>query len=244
MEAAKDAALSFVKQQEAGTQIGIVAFAGFAALVQTPTADQKLLEAAIENLTTARRTAIGSAILASLDAIAEIDDRVAPIPTGTAPTLESPSLPEGQFAPHIVVLLTDGVSNSGMDPVDAAQLAVERRVRVYTIGFGTETATGSMNCGNQFGEPFNRGYELGQQYGGLGFRRGIDEETLKQVANMTAAEYYSATSAGELQDVFRKLPVYLDTQEETSEISFLFAAVAAVFAVLAIALSMIWHPLG
>jgi hypothetical protein len=60
---------------------------------------------------------------------------------------------------------------------------------------------------------------------------------------MTAAEYYSATSAGELQNVFRKLPVYLDTQEETSEISFLFAAVAAVFAVLAIALSMMWHPL-
>ena len=243
LEAAKKAALSFVQQQETGTQIGIVAFAGFAALVQPPTADQKLLKAAIENLTTARRTAIGSAILASLDAIAEIDDRVAPIPTGTAPTLDPPPMPEGQYAPHIVVLLTDGVSNSGMEPVDAARMAVDRRVRVYTIGFGKEGANNSMNCGNQFGERINPGFELGQQFGGWGFRRGIDEQTLKQVASMTGAEYYSATSAGELQDVFHKLPVYLDTQEETSEISFVFAAAAALFVALAIALSLMWHPL-
>ena len=82
LEAAKSAALAFVQKQERGKRIGIVAFAGFAELVQPPTDDRALLEDAIINLTTARRTAIGSAILRSLDAIAEIDSSVTPGDTG------------------------------------------------------------------------------------------------------------------------------------------------------------------
>ena len=69
LEAAKAAALQFVQDQDGKAQIGIVAFAGFAVLVQPPTTDQELLETAIKNLTTARRTAIGEGILMSLDTI-------------------------------------------------------------------------------------------------------------------------------------------------------------------------------
>jgi len=78
LEAAKSAALAFIKKQDSSQRIGIVAFAGFAELIQPPTADRTLLENAINSLTTARRTAIGSAILRSLDAIAEIDNHVQP----------------------------------------------------------------------------------------------------------------------------------------------------------------------
>src|SRR5215207_583336 len=69
LEAAKDAAQSFIQNHQAGRQIGLVAFAGFAELIQPPTEDVELLTSAVESLTTARRTAIGSAILRALDAI-------------------------------------------------------------------------------------------------------------------------------------------------------------------------------
>src|SRR5881397_2182886 len=78
LEAAEAAAVSFIQRQKANTQIGLVAFAGFAEVIQPPTNDPEALQAAVESLTTGRRTAFGSGILTSLDAIAEIDKSVAP----------------------------------------------------------------------------------------------------------------------------------------------------------------------
>jgi len=234
MDAAQAAAMSFVERQNSNVQIGIVAFAGYAELVQPPTSDQRALKAAIQSLTTARRTAIGSGILKSLDAIAAIDSRVAPsVPvTGAGTGLEPTPVPRGAYAPDIVVLLTDGVSNSGPMPLDAAQQAVDRGVKVYTIGFGTEN--GSI--------PFDNRDPFGGSTGG-GFRTGIDEETLKRIADMTGGKYYEAMSASELEDVFRNLPTYLITKHETTEISFAFAAAGALLAGLATVLSLLWHPL-
>jgi Ca-activated chloride channel family protein len=241
LETAKEAALSFIQRQKASTQIGIVAFAGFAELIQPPTTDQEVLQDAVEGLATARRTAIGNAILKSLDAIAEINNDVAPSVTGAAPGVEPTPVPKGVYAPDIIVLLTDGANNAGILPLDAAQQAVDRGVRVYTIGFGTEQGS-NMDCSlgfqgsNQFG-----GGGLG--FGGGGFRRGIDEETLKSIADMTGGTYYSAESAGELQDVFQELPTHLITRQELMEISVAFTTSGALLAALAIGLSLIWHPL-
>src|SRR4051794_23513335 len=78
LEAAQAAALSFIQSQKPNTAIGIVAFAGYAELVQPPTTDQEALQVAVESLTTARGTAIGDGILKSIDAIAELDPNVAP----------------------------------------------------------------------------------------------------------------------------------------------------------------------
>ncbi|HLB46464.1 MAG TPA: VWA domain-containing protein [Anaerolineales bacterium] len=245
LEAAKAAALSFIQRQPSSTQIGIVAFAGFAELIQAPTTDQELLQDAVESLITARRTAIGSAILKSLDAIAEIDPNVAPSVSGPAPGIQPMPVPNGAYAPEIIVLLTDGVSNAGPLPLEAAQQAVDRGVRVYTIGFGTESENQSIPfCGQQFqgGDPFGGGGQFGGGGGGR-FRRGIDETTLKQIADMSGGTYYSATSAGELQNVFQTLPTYLITRHETMEISVAFTAIGALLAAMAIALSLIWHPL-
>lgn len=247
LEAAKAAALSFVQRQKSSTQIGIVAFAGFAELIQPPTTDQEILQDAIESLTTARRTAIGSAILKSLDAIAEINPNVAPSLSSTSSGVAPTPLPEGVYAPDIIVLLTDGASNRGPWPLDAAQQAVDRGVRVYTIGFGTAEGSRSLPaCGRgiQEGDLFGgQQFGGGLGFGGGGFRRGIDEETLKQIADMTGGAYYSAESADELQDVFRELPTYLITRRELREISVAFTAIGALLATLAIALSLIWHPL-
>lgn len=243
LKAAQAAALEYVQRQSAHTQLGIVAFAGFAALVQPPTSDQEDLQAAIENLYTARRTAIGSAILESLDAIAELNPKVAPSRNGSELNQATP-VPEGEYVPDIIVLLTDGASNTGILPIEAAQQAVERGVRVYTIGFGTEYGAVS-NCGWGFQGPnsFSGGQQWGNSWYGGGFRRGIDEETLKQIASLTGGEYYSAQSAGELTRVFEDLPTYLITRDETMEISVLFSIAGALLAALAIGLSLLWHPL-
>ncbi len=240
LAAAEAAAISFVDGQKSSTQIGIVAFSGFAELIQPPTTDQESLQTAIESLTYGRRTAIGSGILKSLDAIAEVDGSVWPSTTESSSSDTPLPVPRGAYAPDIVVLLTDGVSNSGPTPLEAAQQAADRGVRVYTIGYGTAQG-GSFLPDRNGNAPFLFGGGGGQGFGG--FRRGIDEETLKQVADKTGGEYYAAESADQLQDVFRSLPTYLIAKHEIVEISVAFAALGALFAAAAIFLSLIWRPL-
>jgi Ca-activated chloride channel homolog len=245
--AAEEAALSFISRQPPSTQIGIVAFAGFSELLQPPTNDQEVLQDVVEGLTTGRRTAIGRGILESLDAIAEIDDNVAPSVRETDSSQQPTPVPSGVYAPSIIVLLTDGANNSGIEPREAAQQAADRGVRVYTIGFGTAQG-GPMNCGGGFssGQFGGGGGQFGGDPfggGGGGFRRGIDEETLQEVADMTGGEYYVAESAGELQEVFENLPTSLIMRYETTEISFLFTTLGALLATLAIGLALLWQPL-
>jgi Ca-activated chloride channel family protein len=261
LQAAKDAALKFVERQKASTQIGVVAFSSFAEQIQAPTTDPEMLQSAIESLAVGRRTAIGSGILESLDAISEVDKNVAPSVTDFSTGSEPAPVPKGAYVPDIIVLLTDGVSNVGPAPLDAAQQAVDRGVRIYTIGFGTANGGEFPNCEPRFvgNEPFgnqpfggNQGFGGGGGFGfggggfggGFGgFRRGIDEATLKQIASMTGGEYYSAESAGQLQNVFNSLPTYLITKHEISEISVLFTIAGALLAVIAFILSLLWHPL-
>src|SRR5919109_3697157 len=95
LEVAKEAALSFVRDNSSHRLIGIVAFAGFAELIQEPTTDVRLLENAIQSLVPARRTAIGSAILRSIDALAEVDERIAPSELRQSTSPATPAVPEG-----------------------------------------------------------------------------------------------------------------------------------------------------
>jgi Ca-activated chloride channel homolog len=247
--AAEAAAASFIERHGSTTQIGIVAFAGFAETVQPPTTDQEVLLDVVQSLTTGRRTAVGSAILESLNAIAEIDESVAPIPAGGAlPGTGPEPVPNGAYAPAIIVLLTDGASNTGPLPVDAAEQAASRGVRIYTIGFGTENpGNQSPPCGLQLigGEPAESqglgGFGGGNFQGGV--RRAIDEETLMEIADTTGGTYHLAESADELHVVFQNLPTHLITKSEVMEISVAFAALGAVLVALAILLGQLWRPL-
>jgi Ca-activated chloride channel homolog len=248
--AAEEAASAFVERQGATTQIGIVAFAGYAEMVQAPTNDQEVLLDVIESLQTGRRTAVGSAILEAIDAIAEVDPAVAKSqdefdPDAVAP----PAVPKGAYAPAIVVLLTDGASNAGPEPVEAAAQAAARGIRVYTIGFGTaDPGAPAASCGAQFigREPGDNGQGFGGGGGGTGggqFRRAIDEDTLKAVAEATGGEYYPAESANELEKVFAGLPTNLITKHEVTEVSVAFVAVAVVLLAGALLLAQAWRPL-
>ena len=173
---------------------------------------------------------------------------------GAAPTPVAP----GAYAPDIVVLLTDGASNTGTPPLDAAQQAADRGVRVFTIGFGTANGGAlSPTCAPQFPgrEPGGGGFGgggfggggFGQGGGGGGggggFPRGIDEATLKQIAAMTGATYHPAETADQLQSVFQGLPMNLITKNEATEVSFAFVGAGGLIAALALLLGKAWRPL-
>ena len=252
--AAAAAAASFIERQGSTTQIGIVAFAGFAELVQVPTNDQEVLLDVVQSLTTGRRTAVGSAILKSIDAITEIDESVAAsLPEGAPIEDAPPPVPKGAFVPAIVVLLTDGASNAGPEPIEAAEQAAARGVRVYTIGFGTaDPGAQTPRCGSPFigrepteSDPGIGGFGGGGGTGGggVGGRRAIDEATLMAIADATGGTYYPAESADELHTVFESLPTNLITKHEVMEISVVFVALGAVLVALAILLGQAWRPL-
>jgi len=248
IEAAEAAASDFITHQSTSTQIGLVAFSGFAELVQAPTNNQAKLLAALHSLATGRRTAVGSGLLAAIDAVAAVDHAVAPSTAigGQGPVPVAP----GAYAPDIIVLLTDGASNTGPAPLDAAQEAADRGVRVYTIGFGTANggAFGAA-CAQQFlGREPNFGGGFGQGGGNVGggpggFRRGIDEATLTQIAQLTGGQYYPAESAGDLEQVFASLPMSLVVKHETVEVGAGFAGFAGLLTALGLLLGRLWRPL-
>jgi Ca-activated chloride channel family protein len=131
-------------------------------------------------------------------------------------------------------------------------MAADRGLRVYTIGFGTANGSSFPRCGQQFvgsepsgglGPPFGMGGFGGGGGGGGGFRRGIDEATLKRIAELTDGAYFSAESAGELNDVFATLPTTLITKNDTFEVTVAFAALGALLAGIALVLALLWHPL-
>jgi Ca-activated chloride channel family protein len=274
LTAAQEAAKSFVKDQPKGTRIGIVAFAGFPELVIPPTTNKSQLNDAINNLTTSGGTVIGAAELKALDAIASVNPNVAPVDAsiesnstsntlpdaGSTPTTEAPSTspapPKGGYVPDIIVLLTDGANTRGISPVDAAQQAVDRKVRIYTIGFGTtnpaplvcssqQLGAGGFFDGNGFGggggafPPGGGGFVGGG--GNLSRFLDMDEATLRQVAQMTGGTFYHAEAASQLKSVFANLPNQITLQKETHEISVVFAIIGALLAIAAVGLSLLWN---
>jgi Ca-activated chloride channel homolog len=243
---AQEAALAFIEDQPAGTQMGIVAFARFAEIVVPPTRDKVVLQKAIRSFTTSIGTTIGSATLKSIDAIAQINPTVAPSRFNLGTEEGEPGLAEEGYQPDIIVLLTDGANSQGPDPLDAAQQAAQRGVRVYTIGFGT-TEPGPIVCTQQQlgADVFGGGLGGGFGGGGGNLRRFlvIDEPTLQAMADLTGGAYFRAENADQLMQVFFSLPAQITLQRESLEISVVFSALGAIFITVAVALSLLWHRL-
>jgi Ca-activated chloride channel homolog len=236
LEAAQGAALSFIEQQAPGTQIGLVAFASLAALVQPPTTDQRALQQAVQRLDIGLGTALGSGLDAALRAIGDLhEDHTAGPP---------PDRAAGEYAPEIIVLLTDGVTTVGEPPLEAAARAAERGVRVFPIGFGTPNGS-FTRCGEDAGVagvPARAARWTPQNMGG-GYHEGVDEPTLRGIAAMTGGTFYHAASANELQAVLADLPLVTTTRTEWMEVSVAFAALGAVLALAAVVLGMRWNGL-
>ena len=247
---AQEAADRFIDNQEPGTRVGIVAFAGFAQLIVPPTTDKEALHEAVANLTTARRTAVGSAIIRSLDALAEVNPDIAPVSEYVSPRDETAeSSPEASLQSDVIVLLTDGASTSGVRPLEAARAARDRGVQVYTIGFGTTDAAVLMCSeaqlgGDEMSQRIGRGGfgRMGGNFGGRNFLS-LDEPTLSRIADITDAEYYPAGSADELFEVFSTIPVQLEQKKVRMEVSAVLTAISALLALTALVLGLRWSPL-
>ncbi|MBI5301704.1 MAG: VWA domain-containing protein [Chloroflexi bacterium] len=242
IEAAKAAARAFINKQDPTTRIGIVAFSGTASLVQPPTIDRDAVLAAVDRLYLQRATAIGYGILVSLDAIFENPD----MPTTASQAIVTPAAPiapnaplptptpvsPGHHVPAIVILLTDGQSNTGVPPLQAAEKAAQRGVRVYTIGAGT--VQGATIQGPGSGGPGGFGG------GGGGFRATLDEKTLRAVSEMTDGEYFHASNEDALVEIYQNLDTQLILRTERTEITSLFTAGAIALLLLGGTLSLFW----
>jgi Ca-activated chloride channel homolog len=236
LAAAQAAARSFVNDQPRNTRIGVVAFAGTASLVQPPTQSREDVLAAIERFQLQRATAIGSGILVSLQAIfpdVEFDlgasnprRRMGPAqPLGQLPKPQDkpPAKPvqPGSYGSAAIILLTDGQATTGPDPIEAARIAAERGIRIFTVGVGTVN---------------------GEIVGGEGWsmRVRLDEETLKTISNITRGEYFYAGTAVDLKKIYQALNAKFVLEKKKTEVTALFTALAAVIALVSAALSMLW----
>jgi Ca-activated chloride channel family protein len=237
LTAAQRAAREFIKAQGAGTRIGLVTFSGIAGVLVEPTTDKKQLLAAIDQLRTARGTAIGLAILTSVDAIADINPAVPPT------WVEAPTGPSGQYQPDTIVILTDGRNTQGVNPVTAAGEAAARRLRVYTIGFGTTEPAPLVCTRDQIsGDAAFRG-DGSRPPGGFN-RTGrflqLDEETLTEVADLTGGEYFQAEDADALSDVLLDLPSAIVLERRPVELTVWFALAGALLVLAAVGLAQWW----
>jgi Ca-activated chloride channel family protein len=233
--AAQEAAKAFVANLPRDVRVGVVSFAGTAAVVQPPTHSREDVRAAIDRFQLQRGTAIGSGIILSLATIfpeAGIDvsesiyernaRRSLPLDPGRTPEKKefTPVAP-GSYASAAIILLTDGQRTTGPDSLEAARMAADRGVRVFTVGVGTPN-----------GEVI--GFE------GWSFRARLDEDTLKAIADLTRGEYFHAGTALDLKKVYQGLNARLVFEKKPTEITALFSAAAAVLAFLSALLSLLW----
>ncbi len=230
MEAAKAAARAFVEKQPETVQVGIVSFSDNAFVVQPPTDDKDALLSAINRLNYQRGTAIGRGLVASLEAIAEKNGEPSEINlnpdedqsnnnNNAAP--QPTPMPKGQYQNAIIVLLTDGENNQWPEPVEIAQIAADRGIRVYTVGIGSEE--GAI-----------------VRIQGRAIRTRLDEQTLRTIAEMTDGIYYNAQTETDLVKVYETLSTNLVLKTDTTEVTAYVTAIAAVLSLLAGFLSLMW----
>ena len=230
LTAAEHAASAFIRSEAGGPRIGLVPFAGTAGVLVPPTADSGALLHALGGLYTSQGTAIGQGILTSLDAIAQVDPSVAPTGARAARARS--------YAHDVIVVLTDGSNNVGVDPQTAARQAATRGVRVFTIGFGTTNPAPLVCSNSQFG-----GFGGGGYGGGFGGRNPLvaDHDALRQIASITGGRFYRAQNSDQLKAALGNLSGTFTIIREHRDIASWFAGFGGLFIAAALGLSLWWN---
>ncbi|MGW8250755.1 MAG: VWA domain-containing protein [Anaerolineales bacterium] len=222
MEAAKQVARDFVVRQPSAVRIGVVAFSDGGIAVLSPTNLQEDILAAIDRLSPQRSTSLGSGIQASLNAIdgsaspamvSSDDDASLPTPT---------AVPEGVYIPASIVLLTDGENTTSPDPLEAAHMAAQRGVRLYTIGIGSPAGTVL-------------------EVNGFSVHTRLDEATLQQISQITDGEYFRAESQEDLRRIYGSLEPQLVTRSEKMEVTSLLAGASLILLLVGGVFSLLWY---
>ena len=214
LAAARAAADAFLAQVPPAYRIGVVAFATRADVVAPATRSHELVQSAIAALRPGEGTAIGDAIVRSI--------QVAQAP----PPGAAPSKTPGEHAPAAILLLSDGAQTQGnVTPAQAALRAQQEKIPVYTVALGTPEGIVERTLP-----------------GGLHERIRVppDPNTLRQVATATGGEFYSAPDQARLERVYQQLGSRLGREHQRQEITFAFAAGGGVLTLLAGLLSELW----
>ncbi|MEK9804199.1 MAG: VWA domain-containing protein, partial [Curvibacter sp.] len=201
-----------------------------------PTLNREDLNSAIDRFQLQRGTAIGNGLVLSLATLfpdAGIDigsltygssfGRSRGVSLDQPPAVKefTPVAP-GSYGSAAIILLTDGQRTTGIDSMEAAKMAADRGVRVYTVGVGTVD-----------GETI--GFE------GWSMHVRLDEETLKAIAHRTQGEYFHAATAEDLKKVYQTLSSRMSVEKKETEISALLALLGAIFLVAGAGLSLAWY---
>ena len=233
ISASQVAAKRFAAELPRNVRIGVVAYGGTAQLVQAPTFSREDVAAAIDRFQLQRGTAIGSGLVLALATIfpkGGIDLLQITGDRNSTPALngdneadrnEFKPVAPGSYDTAAIVLLTDGHNTTGPDPITVAQMAADRGVKVFTVGFGTKS-----------GEVID--------FDGWSMRVRLDERTLQNVANLTQGQYFYAGSGADLTQVYEALKGRLVLEKRETEVTALFADLAGLLILLAASLSVWW----
>ncbi|WP_036380608.1 VWA domain-containing protein [Muricauda sp. MAR_2010_75] len=174
LSALKEVAANFIKERP-NDRIGLVAYAA-ESYTKTPiTSDKAIVLSALQQIT-----------------YGELEDGTA-IGMGLATAVNR--LKESKAISKVIILLTDGVNNSGfIEPKTAADLAVEFGIKTYTIGLGTNGNALTPVTYNRDGT-----YRYGMR------QVEIDEELLKEIAQVTDGKYFRATDNEKLKEIYEEI---------------------------------------
>jgi Ca-activated chloride channel family protein len=193
LTAAKTAARVLVDKLPRDFRLGLVSFGSHAEMLVEPSTDRSRVLGALDALRVAGATAMGDGLSLGVDAA-----RV-PVPDGLGGTRRLPAA---------VVLLSDGASTRGSDPIDVAQQAKKLGVRVYTVALGTPDGV------------------LESQRPNGGVRREKvppDTLTLQEIARETGGRYFNAPDAQRLDSIYAGIGARLSTRPEKQEVTAAFA---------------------
>ena len=205
LDAVKAAARRFVDEVPDQVNVGILAFNHHPRLLQSPTTDRTIANAAIESLRPSGRTAIGDAIAASTAALRRPGDE--------------------RRAPAAIVLLSDGTSTRGSDPLLAARAAKRMRVPIYTVTLGTDSGT----------------ITVPRRGGGTQVRPvPPDPESLAQIARLSGGEAFTAETASGLEGVYERLGSQLSHRDEQRQVTSAFAGGGLLLLLAGAAMSLRW----
>jgi Ca-activated chloride channel homolog len=235
LEAAQAAAKAFIHDTPANMRIGIVAFAATASVVQPTTQSRDDLDAAIDRFELQRGTAVGSGLLVALKMLfPDIEynlntynprgdpRRGAALGESRPDAVPPKPVAPGSYGSAAIILLTDGQTTTGPDPREAAKMAAERGVRVFTVGVGTVN-----------------GEIIGSE--GWSMRVRLDEDALKAIAETTHGDYFYAGTAVDLKKVYQDLNSKLVFEKKDTEVTAFFAALGGLLVLCAVVLSMWWY---
>ncbi len=223
MEAAKTAVQAFIERQSPSVQIGVVAFSDSGLSVQIPTNDKDELLAAIGRLTSQRGTSLANGILASLTTIEASNGAPTNYYSNLTPTpAPTPTpMPKGVYTSSVIILLTDGENNQNPDPLEVAQVAADRGVRIYTVGIGSPTGA----------DLHVEGFTIHTQ---------LDEAMLQQISQITGGTYYNAENEEDLLSIYDNLNPTLVVKPEEMEVTSILAGINILFLLIGGAISLLW----